>query len=75
MIIYVYLLFSIMLLLLLFSLSLLIMTKTNTSIINVDHYDDPGAFLASAKDVNPEARGNILLHDTDLLLAHNKVAR
>merc|ERR1711990_323345 len=33
-----------------------------------------GAFLASAKGVKPEARGNILLHDTDLLLAHNKAA-
>jgi len=33
-----------------------------------------GAFLASAKDVKPEARGDLLLHDTDLLLAHNKAA-
>jgi len=33
-----------------------------------------GAFLASVKAVNPEARGNILLHDTDLLLAHNKAS-
>jgi len=33
-----------------------------------------GAFLASAKEVKPEARGDILLHDTDLLLAHNKAA-
>ena len=32
-----------------------------------------GAFLASAKDVKPEARGDLLLHDTDLLLVHNKV--
>ena len=36
---------------------------------------DTGAFLASAKGLKPEGRGDILLHDTDLLLAHNKVAR
>jgi len=33
-----------------------------------------GAFLASAKEMKPEERGDILLHDTDLLLAHNKAA-
>jgi len=33
-----------------------------------------GAFLASAKEAKPDARGDILLHDTDLLLAHNKAA-
>ena len=37
--------------------------------------DDAGAFLASAKELKPEARGDILLHNTDVLLAHNKVAR
>ena len=40
-----------------------------------DGDDDAGAFLTSAKEAKPEARGDILLHDTDLLLAHNKVRR
>ena len=43
--------------------------------LNLIKFDDAGAFLASAKGVKPEERGDILLHDTDLLLAHNKVAR
>ena len=37
--------------------------------------DDAGAFLGSAKGLKPEGRGDILLHDTDLLLVHNKVER
>lgn len=41
---------------------------------NVPSATTLGAFLASAKDVKPEARGDLLLHDTDLLLAHNKAA-
>jgi len=41
---------------------------------NVPSTTPLGAFLASAKEVKPEARGDILLHDTDLLLAHNKAA-
>ena len=32
-----------------------------------------GSFLASAKEAEPEVKGDLLSHNTDLLLAHNKV--
>jgi len=36
--------------------------------------DDNGSFLASAKEAEPEVKGDLLSHNTDLLLAHNKSA-
>jgi len=33
-----------------------------------------GSFLASAKEAEPEVKGDLLSHNTDLLLAHNKAA-